>query len=228
MICPYCRQSHPANARFCPATGDSLRRTPSTLPFLVMGFIGLVLIIVGAWLLLDWSGIRIFKTGSESPIDAQVESTLALAESSMSASQSVVTPIPDSYATYAAQTVTARLMQTALGISITPLPTEIPSQTSTPTTGFWQACPDAPPSRLQVGERAYVSYEPPLPNRVREYPGTHSKVLGRIQPSEEVSILEGPGCANNWVWWRIRSEETGLTGWTAEGDHKDYWLIPIP
>ncbi len=90
------------------------------------------------------------------------------------------------------------------------------------------ACPGARPSRLHIGDRAYVSYDPPDPNRVRAQPGTDASVLGRIYPGEEVLILDGPECANGWVWWKVQSLETGLTGWTSEGDLQAYWLVPFP
>jgi serine/threonine-protein kinase len=96
--------------------------------------------------------------------------------------------------------------------------TSIPAQS--------QGCPGTRPTRLRVGDRAYVSFDPPDPNRVRLGPGTQYAVLGQIMPGEYVTILEGPSCANNWTWWRVRSESSGLTGWTSEGDINDYWLVP--
>jgi hypothetical protein len=72
-----------------------------------------------------------------------------------------------------------------------------------------------------------VAYDPPDPNRVREQAGLGSWVLGQIYPGETVTILEGPVCANGWVWWKVTSQETGLTGWTSEGDKNAYWLVPI-
>jgi hypothetical protein len=98
----------------------------------------------------------------------------------------------------------------------------------TPAMGPWEACLGTYLSRLHVDDQAYVSYDPPLANRVRSQPGTDGRIIGTIQPGEEVQILEGPACENNWVWWKVRSEKTGLTGWTAEGDREDYWLVPLP
>ena len=73
-----------------------------------------------------------------------------------------------------------------------------------------------------------VSFNPPLANRVRRQPNTQSVVLGFLQPGEKMDILEGPVCYNNWIWWRVRSLETDLSGWTVEGDSADYWLVPYP
>ena len=96
-----------------------------------------------------------------------------------------------------------------------------------PTPQTWNPCPGTYHSRLQVGDQAYVSNDPPLANRVRKNPGMTGKIIGVIQPLEGIEILDGPECADNWVWWKVRSLETGLTGWTAEGDENGYWLLPI-
>jgi Bacterial SH3 domain len=108
----------------------------------------------------------------------------------------------------------------------TPAPTQTPTLTSTESP--WDACPGSYLSRLHIGDRAYVSFDPPLPNRVRSDPGKDGKIIGRIQPGEEVKIFDGPACENGWVWWYVRSKETGLIGWTAEGDYENYWLVPLP
>lgn len=119
----------------------------------------------------------------------------------------------------------------------TPLPswTPIPSLTPTATTtqtqvavATWYPCAGSYPSRLQVGLRAYVSYDPPLPNRVRSQPNTTSNILGMLEVGEQMEILEGPVCSQGWIWWRISSLQKSLTGWTAEGDQNDYWLVPLP
>lgn len=92
----------------------------------------------------------------------------------------------------------------------------------------WQPCPDARPSRLRPGSAAYVSFDPPLRNRVRAEPNTGARLLGVIEPGEQVDILDGPRCSERWVWWRVRSREQNLAGWTPEGDQHDYWLVPLP
>ncbi len=69
---------------------------------------------------------------------------------------------------------------------------------------------------------------PALPNRVRSQPGTSGTYLGMLQPGERMEIIGGPECANQAIWWQVRSLSSSLTGWTAEGDSKDYWLVPAP
>jgi uncharacterized protein YgiM (DUF1202 family) len=63
---------------------------------------------------------------------------------------------------------------------------------------------------------------------VRSQPNTSSEVLGYLEVGEKMEVLEGPTCFGGWIWWRVRSLEKSLTGWTAEGDETAYWLVPLP
>jgi len=92
----------------------------------------------------------------------------------------------------------------------------------------WMPCPGVYFSRLYVGDIAYVSFDPPLPNRVRSQPSTSGVYLGMLQPGERAEIIGGPVCSNQWIWWEVRSLAGSLNGWTAEGDNKAYWLVPAP
>jgi serine/threonine protein kinase len=113
--------------------------------------------------------------------------------------------------------------------SSTPIPSPtVPTATAEPEYIVWHPCTGTYPSRLHVGDRAHVSLDPPLPNRVRSDPNTDAEVIGHLQVGERMDIEDGPECAQGWIWWYVRSRETGLTGWTAEGDKKDYWLVPLP
>ena len=102
-----------------------------------------------------------------------------------------------------------------------------PPATPTPAEGPWEACTNTYLSRLRVGDKAYVAFDPPLANRVRERPNLDAAILGNIEPGEEIEILGGPACNTRWVWWEVRSLSTNLQGWTAEGDGEDYWLVPL-
>jgi hypothetical protein len=121
--------------------------------------------------------------------------------------------------------------------TLSPTPPPLPSWTAipsfTPTAvsnpqATWFPCSGSYPSRLHVGDRAYISYDPPLPNRVRSQPNTSSEILGYLDVGEKMKILEGPVCFGGWVWWRVSSLDKSLTGWTAEGDGTGYWLVPLP
>lgn len=106
----------------------------------------------------------------------------------------------------------------------TPLaPTVVPSPT--PRVVIWQPCPDGPQSRLKVGDLAYVTKDPPIPNRVRKEPNREADIIGHINPGASMEILEGPACSDGWVWWHIKNAD--LNGWTAEGDQETYWLVPL-
>ena len=87
-------------------------------------------------------------------------------------------------------------------------------------------CANTPPTRLRVDQFAYINPEPPLPNNLRREAGKNQPVTGEIQPGQAMKILEGPKCVDGWVWWKVRTLETELLGWTAEGDGQNYWLIP--
>jgi len=111
------------------------------------------------------------------------------------------------------------------------LPTATPTPTITPkpTQPPWQACPDAYPSRLHIGDHATVSEDPPLSNNLRNDPGTKgTDIIGKIDPGWEVEIMGGPQCLEKWVWWKVKVVKTSKLGWTSEGDGTNYWLVPKP
>jgi hypothetical protein len=108
-------------------------------------------------------------------------------------------------------------------LTLTPPPKDVPPPTKTPP-AF--ECPGARPPRLLVGGFAYVSPTPPLANRVRSGPGRDFDVIGSLQPGEAMHVLDGPACANGWLWWKVEALDQDLTGWTAEGDSDNYWLVP--
>jgi hypothetical protein len=87
-------------------------------------------------------------------------------------------------------------------------------------------CSKVNPTRLQIDGFAFISFYPFLSNRVRKDAGISNKIIGSLPPGTAVKILEGPKCADQWVWWRVKAVNSSLTGWTAEGDKEAYWLIP--
>gem|GEM_PF-6123262 len=99
---------------------------------------------------------------------------------------------------------------------------ETNSNSATP--GF--DCQGAPSPRLSGVAYAYISLRPALPNKIRNGPGVNQAVLGQVYPGDVVGIIGGPKCQGNYVWWKISAGGTGLTGWTAEGDLHNYWLMP--
>lgn len=113
------------------------------------------------------------------------------------------------------------LTQISTGAPVTP--TVIPTPTSRVV--IWKPCPDAPTSRLKVGVIAYVTKDPPLPNRIRKEPNREAETLGLIGPGGSMDVIDGPACSDGWVWWKVKNAE--YEGWTAEGDMETYWLIPL-
>ncbi len=82
-------------------------------------------------------------------------------------------------------------------------------------------------TRLKVGDEARVT--PGLPNRIRSAPDIHSDVLTQLDPGTVVKIIEGPICRDGFVFWEVENATIpGGSGWTAEGDGKEYYLEPIP
>ncbi|HEX5840584.1 MAG TPA: LecA/PA-IL family lectin [Anaerolineales bacterium] len=84
-------------------------------------------------------------------------------------------------------------------------------------------------SRLSTGTYAVVTDEQAEPNRVRAEPDTSAELLTQIYPGSIVRVLEGPICANGFVFWKVESKLiSGGMGWTAEGDGSAYYLEPYP
>lgn len=99
----------------------------------------------------------------------------------------------------------------------------------TPLSAQDAACPlpGQPETRLSPGIRARVERGPGSPNNLRAAPGLSGNVIGKVQPGAPFRVLDGPECADNYVWWHI--EIDGVPGWTAEFDPsaRRYWLEPL-
>ena len=121
----------------------------------------------------------------------------------------------------------------------TPTSTPVPTSTYTPTARATStptrtgtsveadkivSCPGAPDILLKPDDWARVSTDPPLPNKIRSQPGSSGEIIGKVQPGENVLVVDGPRCADGYTWWFVRSLD-GLEGWTAEGDTAGYWLV---
>lgn len=128
---------------------------------------------------------------------------------------------------YAISPIEERVMVMVTTGNRKPTPTRTPTITPYPTEAQLPDCQAGYSTRLKVGARAIVESEPALPNRIRQEAGLDGKVLGFIQQYETVTVLAGPICRDNWVWWKVRSEQSYIVGWTAEGDEETYWLQPL-
>jgi hypothetical protein len=103
----------------------------------------------------------------------------------------------------------------------TPTPISIPGTGADE--GTWQPCDDAPPSRLEVGDKAIVEGTS-FQIRLRGEPSLEGTLKGQIAPAEVVEIINGPACAEQLVWWEVLALGSGESGWTAEGNAYGSWL----
>jgi hypothetical protein len=169
---------------------------------------------------------ELVKTATALYLSQLVSSTLASPVAGNSLG--IVTPSPSPDPTLTASPTQPPSPTLAPSSTLASSSTPIPSPTFVlPANPTWMPCPGTYASRLKVGIQAIVSYDPPLANRVRTQPNGVSPVVGFIQPGEKIVIIGGPICSNEWIWWQIRSLQSGMTGWTAEGDKQSYWLVPL-
>jgi len=82
-------------------------------------------------------------------------------------------------------------------------------------------CPGALPQLLEVRKWARVATKFD-PVKVHQNPGYESPMLKeRLKPGDVVMVTEGPACANQRWWWKVRTP-TGQLGWVVEsGDDID-------
>jgi hypothetical protein len=184
-----------------------------------LGLIGVALVVVGTWFLIDITALPRFIRDmgwNDAPLPTVTLPVIRL-------TASPTTPLIINTATEVPGTASATPQP-----SFTPVPTATPGITPTPgATDAAQVCPNTYPTQLKKGIRVYASLYPNLPNRIREQATTRAKIIGMINPGEEADVVDGPACAEGWIWWKIK-KDNGLTGWTAEGDGKDYWILPKP
>ena len=83
-----------------------------------------------------------------------------------------------------------------------------------------------PTSHLRIGDRVTVTSGPPNFVRLQPDANLDSNIIGKFKPGEPVQLLDGP-VEGDHIYWLGLSEETGLLGWTAEGDQMGTWLVPI-
>lgn len=97
------------------------------------------------------------------------------------------------------------------------LPTLIPLAQDT-------ACDGLLTPRLVAGERGYVA--PLGANNVRSAPSASAELVGQVEEGERFAVVDGPTCADGFVWFNIQNDR--IEGWSAEGGGDAYWLLPLP
>jgi uncharacterized protein YraI len=104
-------------------------------------------------------------------------------------------------------------------------PTPVPSLPPLPDDVGSNVCPGTQPSMLMPGRQGRVSNATPDPNRVRAEPNAQAAILGEIPAGAYFDVLEGPRCAEDAAWFKVRYE--AIEGWMKEGSSTEYWVMPI-
>ena len=79
--------------------------------------------------------------------------------------------------------------------------------------------------RLGVGMRVQVGDT--QRQHVRQAANKNASHSAWLYPGVPVTIMDGPRCADGWLWWYIRDDSGRIQGWAAEGDGPARpWLVP--
>ena len=94
---------------------------------------------------------------------------------------------------------------------------------------YLDACPGAMDSRLMVGDK--VRLDPDnlgenQDNKLYNRPGLGNKKAGQLGANLTGEILEGPACADERVWWKVRTSK-GTEGWIVEGYDYSRFLVRV-
>ncbi|MFN8412821.1 MAG: SH3 domain-containing protein [Anaerolineales bacterium] len=81
------------------------------------------------------------------------------------------------------------------------------------------------PTRLEVGDFAYISLNSEKSNRLRSGPGKENGMIDKIHPGEVIEVIDGPKCIDGVTWWQVKGKDRVFEGWTSEGED-EYWLVP--
>lgn len=109
-----------------------------------------------------------------------------------------------------------------------PLASSSASNPAISTTVPVSSCPGAPPQRMVVDQRGYVCTQNDHVN-LRSGPDRSNDLVLRLGPGAPIIVTGGPACANDWSWWKIRTDD-GVVGWVSEGgDQVDpFFICPLP
>lgn len=102
-------------------------------------------------------------------------------------------------------------------IVVTPLPTAAPAQETV-------TCPGGLPVRLASGVTGRVTAG--LPSNLRSEPSVDAADVGDVQAGETFTVLDGPVCGNDILWWRVQA--AAGEGWIAQGQNGLYFVEPVP
>ena len=90
-------------------------------------------------------------------------------------------------------------------------------------------CPQAPPSQLAVGSRAFLPFLPRASHSLAGEPGNLEIEQGSLLPAgTEMLIVGGPVCQGDLVWWEVEVLQEPQRGWLPETSELGYAVLPLP
>ncbi len=92
---------------------------------------------------------------------------------------------------------------------------------------FINACPGAMDSRLLVGDKVKIDPLFAEENTLFNQPGLGKRKTGQLGGSQTGTILDGPTCADERVWWKVRTTK-GAEGWIAEAFDFNQFVVRVP
>lgn len=105
-----------------------------------------------------------------------------------------------------------------------PDPGPPPVMTPTPPAASGFPCPGSPASRLKVGIQAKVGDVGGYSLTIYAEPGYEFEELYYLEEGAPFTIIGGPACINNQLWWEINIDQ-GNTGWTPETSETGAYLL---
>ena len=130
------------------------------------------------------------------------------------------------------QTVVVTQVVTQIVTVMVPAPTAtfIPATPTSEEFSYYYPFPNSQCglSIIHVGDEVYVNYFGPSDtNFLRSDPDTwgDKNVIGQAYNGTRMKVIGGPVCSYNLIMWEVQMDD-GNTAWTAEGNGKDFWLIP--
>lgn len=104
--------------------------------------------------------------------------------------------------------------------------------TATPQPVF--SCPNAPRTRLKVGDSARITFTDGSTTRLRSAPEAGNNGVDNLPEGTEFEIIGGPVCYprpernDAYVYWEVSVPSRNVEGWIAEGDLNSYYIEPLP
>lgn len=100
-------------------------------------------------------------------------------------------------------------------------PTEVITQTPTPTVELPIGEATEPPAVTEMGPGATVVVQNTLGAglNLRAEPSTGARLVTNVKEGAKLTVLEGPEEGNGYVWWKLQTGD-GQEGWGAED-----WLV---